>query len=296
MEFLVSVIIPTYNRANFLSEALESVFSQSCQGFEVIVVDDGSTDETSQIVSKFPQVIYIRQQHKGVASARNLGIKYAKGDLITFLDSDDLWLPKKLEYQIAFFRNHPEAVAVQTEEIWIKNGKRINPKKKHLKEGGWIFHRCVKLCLVSPSGIMLRRKVFEEIGQFDEEFPVCEDYEFWLRLSVRYPIYLISEPLVIKRGGHPDQLSRRSGLDWFRLLALYKLIKTNADLTPGMKELAIKEAIKKGLIYANGALKRKKYKEAFETYKLLQELSFQHLGCLQAFYKLAQGNIDRSEA
>ncbi len=270
---LVSVIIPTYNRANFLVEALESVFSQTYQEFEVIVVDDGSTDDTPKLIKRFLQVKYVRQQHKGVASARNLGIKYAKGDLIAFLDSDDLWLPKKLEYQIAFFKKHPETVAVQTEEIWIRRGKRVNPKKKHKKESGWIFHRCVELCIVSPSGIMLRKKVFKEIGLFDENFPVCEDYEFWLRLSVRYPIYLISEPLIIKRGGHPDQLSKRPGLDWFRLLALYKLIKTNPYLTPSMRLLALKEAIKKGLIYANGALKRKKYKEAFETYKLLQELS-----------------------
>ncbi len=268
---LVSVIIPTYNRARFLAEALNSVLIQTYPLWEIIVIDDGSTDETEELVKKYP-VRYVKQAHQGVAAARNQGIRLARGELIAFLDSDDLWLPKKLERQVAFFRDHPEAVAVQTEEIWIRQGRRVNPKKKHAKESGFIFHRCVELCVVSPSGVMLKRNIFEEIGLFDETFPVAEDYELWLRLSARYPIYLIKEPLVVKRGGHEDQLSRQPGLDWYRLLALAKLIKNEPRLTPAMRLLVLREAVKKGQIFAKGALKRGKIFEAWRALKLIEEL------------------------
>ncbi len=268
---LVSVIIPTYNRAKFLAEALDSVLAQTCPPLEIIVVDDGSTDQTEELVKKYP-VRYIRQTHRGVAAARNHGLRLARGELIAFLDSDDLWLPKKLERQVTFFKEHPQAVAVQTEEIWIRHGRRVNPKKKHTKESGLIFHRCVELCVVSPSGVMLRREIFREIGLFDETFPVAEDYELWLRLSARYPIYLIEEPLVVKRGGHEDQLSRQPGLDWYRLLALTKLLKNEPRLTPAMRLLALREALKKGRIFAQGALKRGKIFEAWCALRIIEEL------------------------
>ncbi len=268
---LVSVIIPTYNRAKFLAEALDSVLAQTYPPFEIIVVDDGSTDKTEELVRKYP-VRYVRQTHRGVAAARNRGLKLARGELIAFLDSDDLWLPKKLERQVAFFREHPQAVAVQPEEIWIRRGRRVNPKKKHTKESGFIFHRCVELCVVSPSGVMLKREIFQEIGLFDENFTVAEDYELWLRLSARYPIYLIKEPLVIKRGGHEDQLSRQPGIDWYRLLALAKLLQNEPRLTPAMRLLALREALKKGQVFAQGALKRGKLFEAMCALKIIEEL------------------------
>ncbi len=268
---LVSVIIPTYNRAKFLAEALDSVLAQTYPPLEIIVVDDGSTDQTEELVKKYP-VRYVRQPHRGVAAARNQGLRLARGELIAFLDSDDLWLPKKLERQVTFFKEHPQAVAVQTEEIWIRRGRRVNPKKKHAKESGFIFHRCVELCVVSPSGVMLKREIFREIGLFDETFPVAEDYELWLRLSARYPIYLIEEPLVVKRGGHEDQLSRQPGLDWYRLLALTKLLKNEPSLTPAMRLLALREALKKGQIFAQGALKRGKIFEAWCALRIIEEL------------------------
>ncbi len=268
---LVSVIIPTYNRASFLKEALASVFSQTYRPLEVIVVDDGSTDETPRVVSGLP-IRYVRGPRRGVAAARNRGIRLSCGDFLAFLDSDDLWLPEKIARQVDFFAKHPEAVAVQPEEIWIRRGRRVNPRKHHAKEGGFIFHRCVELCVVSPSGVMLRRRVLEEIGLFDETFPACEDYELWLRLSSRYPVHLISEPLLVKRGGHADQLSRQPGLDWYRLLALRKILY-DPVLTPAMRLLALRQALRKGYIFKTGALKRGRWSKAYEVQKILREVS-----------------------
>ncbi len=268
---LVSVIIPTYNRAGFLEEALASVIAQTYRPLEIIVVDDGSTDETPWRISRFP-VRYVRGPRRGVSAARNRGIRLSRGEFVAFLDSDDLWLPEKVARQVEFFLRHPEAVAVQPEEVWMRRGQRVNPRKRHAKEGGYIFHRCVELCVVSPSGVMLRRRVLEELGMFDESFPACEDYELWLRISSRYPIYLLPEPLLIKRGGHEDQLSRQPGLDWFRLLALRKIIY-DPFLTPAMRLLALGQALQKGRIFETGARKRGRWARAWATKRILQEIT-----------------------
>ncbi len=265
---MVSVIIPTYNRARFLRQAICSVLLQTYHPFEIIVVDDGSTDETPRIITRYPVIYHRKPQREGPAAARNRGLRLARGKLVAFLDSDDLWLPEKLARQVEFFAKHPEAVAVQPEEIWLKAGRRIHPQRKHRKPNGYFFDRAVKLCLVSPSGVMLRRRVFEEIGLFDEEFPVCEDYELWLRLAARYPVYLIPEPLVIKRGGHPDQLSSTPGLDFWRLKALVKIFR-DPVLTPTMRFLVKAEAQRKAKIFIHGALKHGNLAGAFEALKLL---------------------------
>lgn len=268
---LVSVIIPTFNRARFLVEALESVFSQTYRPLEVLVVDEASTDETPKVVSRFP-VIYVRRPvRRGPAAARNRGIVLSRGELVSFLDSDDLWLPEKIARQVAFFQEHPQAVAVQPEEIWIKEGRQVKPKRQHRKPHGYFFHRAVKLCVVSPSGVMLRRKILEEIGLFDEEFPVCEDYELWLRLAVRYPVHLLPEPLVIKRGGHADQLSRTPGLDLWRARALAKILR-DPVLSPEMRLMAWSEARRKLALFRRGALKHGNLKGLFESARLEREL------------------------
>ncbi|MBX6422444.1 glycosyltransferase [Thermosulfurimonas sp. F29] len=273
---LVSVVIPTYNRARFLREALASVLAQTYRPLEIIVVDDGSTDETPRLITAYP-VIYHRKARGGPASARNRGILLSRGELVAFLDSDDLWLPEKVSRQVEFFRRHPEAVAVQPEEVWIKGGRRIRPQRKHRKPDGYFFHRAVKLCVVSPSGVMLRRRVFDEIGLFDEEFPVCEDYELWLRLAARYPVHLLPEPLVIKRGGHPGQLSATPGLDFWRLKALVKILR-DPVLTPTMRLMVMAEARRKAEIFLRGALKHENLRGAFEARKLLAQL---HLPALE---------------
>ena len=258
----VSVIIPTYNRGWILKEAIDSVLAQDFKDFELIVVDDGSTDDTGQILDAYGQdLIAIRRPNKGVSAARNRGIAAAAGKLIAFLDSDDLWLPRKLATQVAFFHSNPTALINQTEEIWIRNGVRVNPKIRHHKFSGMIFERSLALCLVSPSAVMMRHSLFEEVGLFDEDLPACEDYDLWLRISWRYPVHLIETPLIIKRGGHPDQLSKATGLDKFRIKALNKIIESG-QLDEDSFQAAVRTLQEKCAIYASGCRKRGKDAEA----------------------------------
>jgi len=257
----VSVIIPTYNRARFLKRAIDSVLAQDFCDYELIVVDDGSTDDTPQLLASYPQIHKIGQKHRGVGAARNAGIAHAAGAFIAFLDSDDLWLPGKLTAQVGFFKDHPTAIICQTEEIWIRNGIRLNPKKRHQKRSGMIFTPSLELCLVSPSAVMMQQCLLNEVGAFDETLPACEDYDLWLRVACRFPIYLISEPLVIKHGGHKDQLSRQSGLDRFRICALRKILESN--MLNQTQHIAALEAFqKKCAIYAAGCFKRGRIDEA----------------------------------
>jgi glycosyltransferase involved in cell wall biosynthesis len=275
----VSVIIPTFNRASMLKEAVESVLAQDFDGFEIIVVDDGSTDDTSEVLGALPAISVVRQSNLGVSAARNAGIEQASGRLIAFLDSDDLWLPQKLSAQTAFFQKHPTALICQTAELWIRNGTRVNPKNRHKKHSGMIFERAVELCLVSPSAVMMRKELFDVVGLFDETLPACEDYDLWLRISCRFPIHLIDTPLIIKRGGHDDQLSKSPGLDRFRIRALKKILDTPPEggLTHQQRLAAVKALSDKCAIYAAGCLKRgrqeegKKYLQLKNKYERLTQ-------------------------
>jgi glycosyltransferase involved in cell wall biosynthesis len=259
---LVSVIIPTCNRGWVVRDAIDSVLGQTFADFELIVVDDGSTDETSQILEAYAgRLRVIRQANQGVSAARNRGIDIASGSLIALLDSDDIWLPEKLDVQVAFFKNNTAALICQTEEIWIRNGLRVNPGKRHRKPSGMIFERSLELCLVSPSAVMVRRELFEEVGRFDESLPACEDYDLWLRVACRFPVHLIDKPLTVKRGGHADQLSRQPALDKFRIRSLVKLIEAGR-LAPAQRDAAVIALRKKCAVYANGCLKRGRLEEA----------------------------------
>jgi len=265
----VTVIIPTYNRGWTLRRAIDSVLAQTFRDFELIVVDDGSEDNTADILADYgTDIRVIRQANAGVSAARNAGIRAAGGEYIAFLDSDDAWLPEKLQVQMDYFNTHPADVICQTEEIWIRNGKRVNPKKVHKKPSGRIFRASLALCLVSPSAVMLRRELFAEIGGFDETLPACEDYDLWLRISARYPVYLVDTPLIIKTGGHADQLSRMVGLDRFRIQAIVKLLEEGA-LNPLRRTAASEMLVKKAAIYASGCRKRGKIDEARVYEKLI---------------------------
>jgi glycosyltransferase involved in cell wall biosynthesis len=266
----VSIIIPTYNRGWIIKEAIESVLAQDFIDFELIVVDDGSTDNTSEILHSYREDITVFQQNnKGVSAARNRGLSEASGRFIAFLDSDDLWLPKKLSRQVDYFNLNPDAMICQTEEIWIRNNMRVNPKKRHKKLSGMIFEPSLDLCLVSPSAVMIRRSLFEEVGGFDETLPACEDYDLWLRISCRYPVFLIDTPLIIKRGGHSDQLSASSGLDKFRIKSIKKIIESNL-LSKTQYKAAVKTLKEKCTIYASGCRKRGRLDEAM-YYTLLSK-------------------------
>lgn len=266
----VSVIIPTYNRAWSLATAVDSVLSQDFDAFETIVVDDGSTDETRALLTDYGAALrVIRQPNRGVSAARNAGIRAAAAPLVALLDSDDYWLPGKLAAQTAFFDQNPEAVICQTEERWIRNGVRVNPGKRHRKRGGMIFEPSLELCLVSPSAVMLRRSLFESVGFFDERLPACEDYDLWLRISCRHPVHLIDRPLIVKRGGHPDQLSRSPGLDRHRIRAICRLLAQNV-LTADQRRAAWKTLAAKCTIYAAGCRKRGRPEEAARCLALIE--------------------------
>jgi glycosyltransferase involved in cell wall biosynthesis len=254
----VSVIIPTYNRLPMLKEAVESVLAQDFEDFELIVVDDGSTDGTADEITRFGGRVKLLQhkENRGVSAARNSGILHAKGKYIGFLDSDDLWVKGKLKTQVNFLDENPQYPLCYTDEIWIRRGKRVNPMHKHAKFSGWILEKCLPLCIISPSSALMRKTLFPKVGLFDEALPVCEDYDLWLRVSVRFPIFFINKKLIVKRGGHPDQLSNRSwGNDRFRVVALEKLL-SDPSLGPEEREWVMKEMKKKCEILSQGFMKR----------------------------------------
>ncbi len=266
-----SVIIPTYNRAYILRRAIDSVLSQTYQNFELIVVDDGSTDETQEILEDYGEKIKIlTQKNRGVSAARNLGLKYSSGELISFLDSDDSWFSHKLEAQFQFFRENPEIPLVHGEEVWIRNGKRVNPKHKHKKSGGDIFEKCLSLCLISPSAVAIKKELLIEMEGFDENFIVCEDYDLWLKVTSLHEVGFIERPIVQKYGGHEDQLSNKYfAMDYWRVKSLARILRIRKEVLSVSKVQKIKdEIIYKCEILIQGYKKH----ENFENLKEVEEL------------------------
>jgi len=258
----VSVIIPTYNRRAMVREAIASVLAQHAVEFELIVVDDGSTDgsfaELQQLADVRPQIGYraIRIAHGGPAAARNRGVALAAGEFIAFLDSDDLWMPAKLERQLAFMRAHPDLRIAQCNERWLRGGRPVNPGRRHRKHAAELFEDSLRTCLVSPSATIMRRDFFGALGGFDETLAACEDYDLWLRVLVDHEIGLLDEPLVIRRGGHPGQLSATMpALDRFRIIAIMKILG-EARLDARQRAAACEVLIEKCGIYGAGLERR----------------------------------------
>lgn len=257
MNTAVSVIIPTFNRRHTLQVALESVAAQTHTAHQIIVVDDGSTDGTSDwLQTAWPNIDVLRQDNRGVSAARNLGIAKAEGDWIALLDSDDAWMPEKLEKQITALQADSTFRLCHTDELWFRNGVRVNPKHRHKKYGGHIFKQCLPLCAISPSAALISRSAFSDFGLFDESLPACEDYDFWLRFCAREPVLFIDEALVIKTGGHEDQLSRaHPAMDRFRIQALLNILE-NSRLSSDDHDAALTTLDQKLNIYGAGAQKR----------------------------------------
>lgn len=268
----VTLIVPTFNRTSLLKRALESVYAQTIMPTEIIVVDDGSTDNTAQMIKEdFPDVIYIHQENKGVSSARNRGIKNANCPWIAFLDADDEWLPEKLAQQINIIKDNPDHTwLIHTNEIWIRNSRRVNPMEKHKKYGGEIFEHCLPLCVISPSSVLMRKSLLTEAGLFDEQLPACEDYDMWLKICARYPVSYLAQPLIKKYGGHHDQLSHKYwGMDRFRIQSLVNLLAGDF-LTNEQAGLVKTQLERKTSIYLKGAIKRGKFEE-IEHYSSLKK-------------------------
>ena len=278
---MISAIIVTYNRSRFLSEAIDSVLAQTYfkknpAEWELLIIDDGSTDETGLLVSHYlrtvPNIRYYSEPHRGVSAARNRGLAEARGDFIAFLDSDDLWLPSKIEVQMSFLRALPSAPFCLTEEIWIRHGKRVNQARKHQKPSGYILERALSLCLLSLSSALFRRQLLAEVGWFDETLPVCEDYDLGLRIALRYPYYYLSSPLIIKRGGQADQLSRKYwGNDRWRVAAMLKALSSGPDEPAA--SLIREEIKKKATILAKGFRKRGELNQAEYYEKIISSVS-----------------------
>tara|TARA_B100000287_G_scaffold164129_1_gene154799 strand:+ start:117 stop:944 length:828 start_codon:yes stop_codon:yes gene_type:complete len=267
----ISVIIPTFNRKETLKRAIQSVLMQSYTPYEIIVIDDGSDDGTKEwLKDNYPNVKYIYQMNSGVSSARNKGIKFARGDWIALLDSDDEWLPSKLKDQANEIELNPAAKFLHTNEIWIRNGVRVNQMKKHKKYGGYIFEKCLDMCRISPSSVLIKKDIFDEIGMFDETLKVCEDYDLWLRFASKYPVHFLDQPLIKKYGGHSDQLSKvDDGIESYRIRSLKKIMNSGI-LNKKQKTITKDVLVKKMYIYAKGLEKRNKIRELNDTKKNIQ--------------------------
>ena len=279
---LVSVILPTWNRLSTLQRAVESVRTQTYRNWELWIIDDGSTDSTAswvlgellpQLESQYEDryrgvgdqgadhpsvghwgsrqgcVYYVRTKNLGVSHARNLGIQLSRGAWVAFLDSDDEWLSHKLSRQMALAGSFQ---IIHGEEIWIRRGVRVNPWKKHQKSGGRIFKRSVDLCAMSPSTVLIHRDVLLSEGLFREDFPVCEDYDLWLRLTARWDVGFVKEPVIKKYGGHGDQLSQKYvAMDYWRVKSLAAM-RGSSELSLEEREYLEKSLRKRAEILLKG--------------------------------------------
>jgi glycosyltransferase involved in cell wall biosynthesis len=267
---LLSIIIPTYNRKKLIMRAIDSVFQQSLDCWEMVVVDDASQDatETLDVFSgNNSKLSYTRfDLHRGVSAARNMGVSKAAGQWICFLDSDDQWHRNKLKKQIAWIETHASFRICQTQEIWMRNGVRVNPPKTHQKIQGVQFKESLERCMITPSSVMMEKTMFWEAGGFNETLPVCEDYDLWLRITPDHPIGLVDEPLLTRFGGHPDQLSGSvMGLDRFRIRSILDLL-AGSKLTEAQRMQALGVLVKKAFIVADGYKKRGNIEE-YEQYR-----------------------------
>ena len=271
----ITAILPTWNRAEWLEKSIQSVLDQTFGDFELVVVDDASKDSTAEIIERYSGKIrtIVFSENRGVSAARNAAIKNSDSEWIAFLDSDDFWHPDKLQKQIAQTKMRPACPLHFTDEIWIRNGVRVNPKKKHQKKEGWIFQPSLALCLMAPSTVILRRELFEVHGLFDENLPVCEDYDLWLRLTAQHPVALLNEKLMTRHGGHADQLSQSDwGIDRYRVQSIQKILKTES-LRPEDRTAAIRMLIEKCGILAKGFRKRGNLKEVEKYEKIIRQSS-----------------------
>ncbi|MFH1837337.1 MAG: glycosyltransferase [Candidatus Omnitrophota bacterium] len=267
-----SVIIPSYNRERLLRKAIKSVLIQTFSDLELIVIDDGSTDNTSGVISSYndTRLISIHQKNMGVSAARNRGIERSTGAFIAFLDSDDRWMPTKLERAKEYIANFPDVSVFHTEEVWYRNGNLLKQLKKHKKPSGSVYKNSLALCCIGISTAVIKKGVFSDIGIFDESLKACEDYDLWLRTANKYEVKLIPEYLTLKDGGRPDQLSARVwGLDRFRIKAMEKMLLSN-ELNDENYAATLEELKKKCKIFVEGAEKHGNT-EAAEYYSNLPD-------------------------
>ena len=270
----VSVIIPTYNRASLLPRAIESVLGQTYTDWNLLVVDDGSNDGTAKLLDSYSdsRTKSLRIRHRGVSAARNAGVRHSRGEMLAFLDSDDEWLPEKLERQLDYWQENPHVSLVYSSEIWIRAGRRVNPPKQYRGKSGRILIPSIRACVISPSTAKMRRRTFEELGGFNESYPVCEDYDLWLRLCSRYEVGWIPEPLIVRHGGRSDQLSESTpAMDYWRVKAMARLHATTSLEAAEHSALA-DEITRRGRVLLKGYLSRGNSDRLNEVTSLIQSV------------------------
>lgn len=259
----VTVVIPTHNREAVLPRAVDSALRQEGADLEVLVADDGSTDGTAAALARYAgdaRVKVLRLPHGGVCRARNAAVAESRSPLLAFLDSDDEWLPGKLAAQLRLLEETGLAVC-QTEEIWVRNGVRVNPPRHYVKRDGDLFAESLRWCMITPSSVLMERAVYEAHGGFNPEFPACEDYALWLHVTNRHAVGLVRKPLLVRHGGHADQLSvRYPAQDRFRIRALALLLEAD-DLSPERRRMAVAALAEKIRIYRPGCVKRGRHEE-----------------------------------
>ena len=288
-----TAVITTCRREHLLRRALLSVVSQTLPASQILITDDGgNTKRIGSLTKRFwqenrpqtarlPAPTVLTNDGYGISAARNTAIRLADFEWIAFLDDDDEWLPDKNLSQARALTMPTEHGAIKntrqstgkrtyrlchTNEIWLRNGSPLNQLAKHRKSGGQIYERCLSMCRVSPSSVFLHRTLFEDYGLFDEKLPVCEDYDMWLRICAYEEALYLPTPLVIKHGGHANQLSRKYwGIDRFRIRALAKMMQ-DRNLPADKRNATRQMLIEKFSILANGARKRGKLR-AYKFYK-----------------------------
>lgn len=281
----VSVIIPSYNSAQYIGEAIESVFAQTYRDFEIIVVDDGSIDDTKEVLSPYiNRIVYLFQVNGGVAKARNAGIRNAQGEYIAFLDADDVWFSEKLELQMKHLDSYPDAVLVYSDySAFDNNGKALRKRKKE-KYAGNIFYQLIKENFIPTSTVVMKKEYFNKIGSFDESIEIAEDWDLWLRIARRYSICYFDKPLM-KYKIHNDNMTNN----------IYKMLKNELlvlDKLFSGRVLSNKEQWLRSMSISNI------YHQAGESYYVRRELSKAKINllyslnyfpfCLNAYYTLVK--------
>lgn len=259
---MVSVVVPVYNRADTLARTLDAICAQSLRPSEIIVVDDGSSDSSSEVAKCYDEVLLLRQTNMGVSAARNNGVMMASSRYIAFCDSDDVWHRDKLKKQIALHQNEPALAVSFTNEQWVRHAQKVNKPARFRIDKATLYKRSLHACILACSTCMIERDFFTTLGGFDEALEVCEDYDLWLRIMKMVPmqnIGYIDEMLTEKHAGHANQLSKRhESMERFRVKALEALHDAYADDVQITAEL-----VQKYQRLYQGACKRELHEAAF---------------------------------
>ncbi len=237
MKVTFSVIIPSYNSAAFIAEGVESVLAQTCTDFELIVVDDGSSDNIAEVLAPYSdQLTFVQQSNAGSAAARNHGIRLAKGACIAFLDADDLWMPDKLERQLVCFANHPEAGMVYGPHLRVEKDGIERPSRREALPSGQIFAELFFKNWVATSSVVLTRETVETVGVFDESLRRAQDHDLWLRVAHAYPCYALDWPVVKFRARDGSASTDREPLHACVIRIIEKAYENYKDAPPVVTE------------------------------------------------------------